>query len=252
MRSSSTDEVPLENRGPPQQVCGGLRRQAEPPLASILADTKSMRREDPLPSNENGAAPRKPASRDPPPRRSGLDSHGRRDRPIGHQRGKHRVPSADTFRRMMQEMSGRRERAKTPSTGEAAAPRKQAQMARRRRRDSRPRRGPWSTSTPNTRSRASSRVTRTVMPSTVPCDSRRLPRSLGNAPRCSSTATRGWEDAPTLRRTQLPREGEAVHPRKYANSQAYLDDYMNETRRPSGARQPHHARVSRCGHPHHR
>lgn len=218
-----------ESRATAASVREASRRQAEPPLASILADTKSMRGEDPLPSNENGAAPQEsvPAATSP------LDAAV--STPTGGETGRSGISvvntvSPDTFRRMMQEMRAGDPGAKKPSTGEAAARGNNPTMVRAAAGDgSQPGRGP-----------AGDINAKYTFDSFVAGDENR--HAFNSAMRFAAFAEEPGQ-CPSLFiygnsglgkthllfavRNYLAKEKPYIRV-KYANSQAYLDDYMNE------------------------
>lgn len=218
-----------ESRATAASVREASRRQAEPPLASILADTKSMRREDPLPSNENGAAPQEsvPAATRP------LDAAV--STPTGGETGRSGISvvntvSPDTFRRMMQEMRAGDPGAEKPSTGEAAARGNNPTMVRAAAGDgSQPGRGP-----------AGDINAKYTFDSFVAGDENR--HAFNSAMRFAAFAEEPGQ-CPSLFiygnsglgkthllfavRNYLAKEKPYIRV-KYANSQAYLDDYMNE------------------------
>lgn len=218
-----------ESRATAASVREASRRQAEPPLASILADTKSMRREDPLPSNENGAAPQEsvPAATHP------LDAAV--STPTGGETGRSGISvvntvSPDTFRRMMQEMRAGDPGAEKPSTGEAAARGNNPTMVRAAAGGgSQPGRGP-----------AGDINAKYTFDSFVAGDENR--HAFNSAMRFAAFAEEPGQ-CPSLFiygnsglgkthllfavRNYLAKEKPYIRV-KYANSQAYLDDYMNE------------------------
>lgn len=218
-----------ESRATAASVREASRRQAEPPLASILADTKSMRGEDPLPSNENDAAPQEsvPAATHP------LDAAV--STPTGGETGRSGISvvntvSPDTFRRMMQEMRAGDPGAKKPSTGEAAARGNNPTMVRAAAGDgSQPGRGP-----------AGDINAKYTFDSFVAGDENR--HAFNSAMRFAAFAEEPGQ-CPSLFiygnsglgkthllfavRNYLAKEKPYIRV-KYANSQAYLDDYMNE------------------------
>lgn len=218
-----------ESRATAASVREASRRQAEPPLASILADTKSMRREDPFPSNENGAAPQEsvPAATRP------LDAAV--STPTGGETGRSGISvvntvSPDTFRRMMQEMRAGDPGAEKPSTGEAAARGNNPTMVRAAAGDgSQPGRGP-----------AGDINAKYTFDSFVAGDENR--HAFNSAMRFAAFAEEPGQ-CPSLFiygnsglgkthllfavRNYLAKEKPYIRV-KYANSQAYLDDYMNE------------------------
>lgn len=218
-----------ESRATAASVREASRRQAEPPLASILADTKSMRREDPLPSNENGAAPQESV----PAATHSLDAAV--STPTGGETGRSGISvvntvSPDTFRRMMQEMRAGDPGAKKPSTGEAAARGNNPTMVRAAAGDgSQPGRGP-----------AGDINAKYTFDSFVAGDENR--HAFNSAMRFAAFAEEPGQ-CPSLFiygnsglgkthllfavRNYLAKEKPYIRV-KYANSQAYLDDYMNE------------------------
>lgn len=218
-----------ESRATAASVREAPRRQADPPLASILADTESIRREDPLPSNESGAAPqeRVPAATHP------LDAAA--STPTGGETGRSGISvvntvSPDTFRRMMQEMRAGDPGAKKPSTGEAATGGNNPTMVRAAAGDgSQPGRGP-----------AGDINAKYTFDSFVAGDENR--HAFNSAMRFAAFAEEPGQ-CPSLFiygnsglgkthllfavRNYLAKEKPYIRV-KYANSQAYLDDYMNE------------------------
>lgn len=218
-----------ESRATAASVREAPRRQADPPLASILADTESIRREDPLPSNESGAAPQERVSAATHP----LDAAA--STPTGGETGRSGISvvntvSPDTFRRMMQEMRAGDPGAKKPSTGEAATGGNNPTMVRAAAGDgSQPGRGP-----------AGDINAKYTFDSFVAGDENR--HAFNSAMRFAAFAEEPGQ-CPSLFiygnsglgkthllfavRNYLAKEKPYIRV-KYANSQAYLDDYMNE------------------------
>lgn len=137
--------------------------------------------------------------------------------------------SPEAFRKMMDEMrsqdpTGKRQNVTAPQQPAAT----HAPVGQRTPQPQNPTPLPW-ISTPSTRSRALSRATKTATPSTAPCVSPPTPRSRSSARAYSSTATQAWarRTCSSPSETTWPKKKPYIRV-KYANSQAYLDDYMNE------------------------
>lgn len=232
-------EVVVDGRGAAGEARGTTanaretsRRQVDPPLASILADNEGARGGDPLPANEGTLAPQGNAP-SAIPMAHPLDAPGTAS--TGGEPGHSGISvvntvSPDTFRRMMQEMRAGDPSAKKPSTGGTAA------------------HGDDQTATRSNTGNGSQAVrgpavdinAKYTFDSFVAGDENR--HAFNSAMRFAAFAEEPGQ-CPSLFiygnsglgkthllfavRNYLAKEKPYIRV-KYANSQAYLDDYMNE------------------------